>query len=164
MRRQTIRQLACALSLGTLILTTGGCNQENAAPLASLQALPEANLPIMPGATLILERSSPREWGLDSGWTGAQLDRRFGSNIGPDTFANEQVVLDYYQSILQPRGWQDTCHVCGTWQKDGFLVKVVFHGSVTSGSPDDEKPYGFVFDELLQEDLGSSSPQSPGSS
>jgi hypothetical protein len=163
MRQRTIRRLVCPLVVGMLAFAVAGCNQENSAPLASLQALPEANLPSMPGATLILERSSPREWGLDSGWTPAQLDRRFGINIGPDTFANRQVVLSYYGSILKPRSWTDTCRGCGIWKKDGFEMQVSFQ-TVTSYSPADEKPYSIVFDELLQEDLYPSASGSPGAS
>jgi hypothetical protein len=161
MRQPVTRQLICSLLVGMLAFTVAGCNQEDAAPLASLRALPEAGLPTMPGATLIRESSLPRRWSLDSGWTGAYLSRDFGTNIGPDTFANRQIVRDYYGSILKPRGWTDTCHVCGRWQKDGFVFRVQFQ-PVTTLSPEEHKPFSFVFYEVLQEDLNPSTSGSPG--
>lgn len=52
MPQPAIRRLICSRLVGMLAFSVTGCNQENAAPPASLQALPEANLPIMPGATI----------------------------------------------------------------------------------------------------------------
>lgn len=72
-------------------------------------------------------------------------------------------MLNYYGSILRPRGWTDTCHVCGRWQKDGFLVRVPFK-SVDSYSLEEERPYSIVFYEMLQEDLNPLASGPPGAS
>jgi hypothetical protein len=150
MLQRRIGRLVCPLLVGMLAFAVAGCNQENPAALASLQALPEANLPIMSGVTLIRQQSSPRSYSLDGGWTGAMLSRLFGVHEA-DTAANEHAVIDYYTSLLQQRGWTDTCGgAC--WKKGGFLVRLNF-SQVTSMDPSDEQGYGFVFFEALEEDL-----------
>ncbi len=144
------RFLAAPLLVGLIACTVLGCNQDDYAPLASLQALPEVNLPIMPGATLIRQQSDPRFYSLDGGWAGAMLLRTFGVHEA-DTAANEHAVIDYYASLLEQRGWTDTCGgEC--WKKGGFLVRLNIN-SVTSLGPPYEQGYSFVFDESLQEDL-----------
>ena len=155
--RRALVALACSLLMGTIALATAACNQPNAAPLASLRALPEANLPIMPGATLIVERSSPRDWSIDSGWAPAYLKREFGMNPGVGGRAAQDVVDSYYSSILIPRGWTDTCHLCGAWKKAGFTLELSFpyYGA---WSPAPEQAYSLVFDEVLAEDLDTASP------
>jgi hypothetical protein len=151
MRHRTIGRLVCPILVAMLAFAVAGCNQETSAPLASLQALPEANLPIMPGATLIHQQSSSRFYSLDGGWTGAMLSRTFGMHEAY-TAANEHAVIDYYTSLLEERGWTDTCGgLC--WKKGGSLVRLNFNPVTSSLDPQYEQGYGFVFDESLQEDL-----------
>jgi hypothetical protein len=133
--------------LAASVFVLGGCETQDYAPIATMQAMPESRLAPFPGATLLHQGSMPRRQSLEEGVTGAYVDREFGTN------ADLNAVVAYYQSQLGPLGWTGGPAV---WQKDGFdfNINVEDPGSL----PSSQQGYKLVYKEVLGQDTSVTAP------
>jgi len=140
--------------LAASVFVLAGCETQDNAPVATMQAMVESHLPPFPGATLISTGSMPWKQSLELGATGAYVTRTFGTD------AEDSVVIAYYQTQLQPLGWTRGCSVCDIWTKDGyhFRIDVLSPSALTSS----EQGHHLVFTEVLSQDTSVSPPPSSG--
>jgi hypothetical protein len=131
----------------------GGCENQDARPIATMQAMAESHLPPFPGATLISTGSMPWKQSLELGTTGAYVTRTFGTD------ADESAVIAYYQTQLQPLGWTRGCSVCDVWQKPGYEFRI---DQEYVGSHPEYRPYPLVFSEVLSQETSVSPPPASG--
>ena len=97
--RSTIVKLALVAALA-LVLAIGGCGNRDAGPLASLRAMPEAQLAV-PGAVSIGDLDFDQTTTIE-GQQNAETGHQFGLS------GDAGDVISYYNHELSLRGWQPT--------------------------------------------------------
>ena len=83
-----------------LVLAIGGCGNRDAGPLASLRAMPEAQL-VVPGAVSIGDLDFDQTTTIE-GQQNAETGHQFGLS------GEARDVISYYNHELGTRGWQPT--------------------------------------------------------
>ena len=136
-----------ALAVLATSVGLGGCQTVDNGPLATLQAMPDAHLPLYSGAVLVSERAVPTSEGFLSAKVDAYVVRRFGLTAAAEPTVTQEAIIAYYASLLGPLGWGHPCSACAQWTKPGYYFELSFLSTPSQYS--NLQGYTVAYDEYV---------------